>query len=401
MAELRTEPKETPRRVGPYGDAGQYEAIDQLLEAAGVPPDGGAADLDRVVGEESPAQMKPKAPQLADDVRAEPLAEEENPEEQAGSEEEEAPEEQEAAGDTEEGEEDAGAETEIDGAVLASVLGLGDADPESLKFNDEGELLFPWKVEDEQGTATVKDLVKGYQLNKNLTHKSEELTQARQMVEQERQQLHSTLDQAIAEAGTIAKTLQDRVAARFDKVDWAKMEADEGAGAVALRRQEMASEYQEYQREIEGLNEKAQKSSYEQREKFATQRNEFITKEAKALIGVIPDFGDADKAPALQTRMRSYLTNQGLNSKEIAAIIDHRQLNVIYDAMRWQESQKKVAKTIKQVVKVPRIRKGGSPRGKSEITREKRSTSMNRVRKSGDPFDAGRAMLDMGLVEDV
>ena len=388
MAELNIAPK----KPTPVGEAGQYQAIDALLEAAGVPADADATALDGVLGDDTkePKEEPKKAPEDDKTPEDDESKEEETEEEDASEEGQEAEEEEEDA---------AGAETELDGAALASALGFEDVD--TLEFNDEGEILIPWKVEDEKGAATIKDLVRGYQLDKNLTQKSTELSQARQVVEQERTALNTQLSQAIEKATDVAKALQTRVETRYASTDWSKLEAEEGIGAVAHARQEMAAEYQTLQRELEGLDTERDKAAQAHYQQQQTHRKTYIDREGKELVKRIPDFGEAEKAGALRTRMCTYLEAKGLKPDEIKDIIDARQLDVIYDGLRYQEAQKKAKKTIQKVVKTPRIRKGGSPRSKSETTRETRKTLMGRVRKTGSEFDAGRAMLDLGLVDDV
>lgn len=108
------------------------------------------------------------------------------------------------------------------------------------------------------------------------------------------------------------------------------------------------AQWQARQMQIQALHQQSQEMHRQRAEK---EQNDFVTwakDQDKAFSGKVKDFADPEKAPKLHQAMVSYLTNErGIEQEQLQQLWnnrsfrDSRMQEIVYDAFRWNEAQKK------------------------------------------------------------
>lgn len=156
------------------------------------------------------------------------------------------------------------------------------------------------------------------------------------------------LDEEINQADREIEKLRDT-----DRTEW------------AARKQEQA----ERRERFKAIKEKQATSIQEAQQAFETQQieawNAKRNEEFAKLVEIVPDFGDEEKAKALDKRLSSSLRDRGFSPEEISTTIDSRILAMAYDAMLYRESKVKTDAASKKVTKVPLMLKPGAQQPKA------------------------------------
>lgn len=84
-----------------------------------------------------------------------------------------------------------------------------------------------------------------------------------------------------------------------------------------------------------------------------------LQREAQALADAVPEF-KGEKAKETQQRIKSYLSEVGFSSEEIAGVVDHRAVKVAWEAAQWRALQKAKPAMTKKVAEVPKVVKSGT-----------------------------------------
>jgi DNA-binding ferritin-like protein len=245
-----------------------------------------------------------------------------------------------------------------DGDAIASAAELiehFEADPEWF----EG-LKVEVKVDGKPATATIRDLVKSYQIGEAAEHRLEEAKSKVRAVNQELTEKSKALEGQFAQAAALIQAAEQALDADVAGIDWNKLrEEDEGAYAakkadVAERRERLAKLKKDAVSSWQQATEKAQ---IEGREKLV----EFVQEQAKALLKAIPEWADETKRKAEKAELGQYLLGQGFTNEDInSPTIDHRLVVMARKAMLHDRSQQKVAAAKKKVAKVPKVLKPGA-----------------------------------------
>jgi hypothetical protein len=75
------------------------------------------------------------------------------------------------------------------------------------------------------------------------------------------------------------------------------------------------------------------------------QTQQYIQQQSEILRERIPEFGDAQKATEIQTKLRQVGQEAyGFSDEELDGVVDARAVQVLHDAMRWRELQSGTAK---------------------------------------------------------
>ncbi len=305
-------------------------------------------------------------------------------------------------GDTEEEEEtteasaeDAGADAEteeLDAAEFASYFGLGEED---VVVQDDGTVAFRYKVGDETGAATLKDLVRGYQLERNLNRKSEQLSEEVKQTQTARTQLLEAIDAQ----NDLLESLKEQVTQKYSDTDWKELESED-PGRAALMRQHMAEEYQGLESRLAKNQEKRQAAIQHALQEQEKQLATFFEQEEERFVAKVPEWNDPTKREELTREFRGYLTGLGFNDNEMSALRDHRIMLMVRDAVNYRKLKTtKLPAAEKKVVRVPRRLKAGSkPEPERAKVSKRRKDAFTRLRKSGSDKDAAAAFLAIDAV---
>lgn len=121
------------------------------------------------------------------------------------------------------------------------------------------------------------------------------------------------------------------------------------------------------------------------------QFNERRQREAEALIKVMPVFKDPAKGKAAWDAMVAGAAEFGYSPEEMNAVVDHRQLVVLREAMAYRRIKAKAPQAQAEAARRPPIREGRRAPADQQQTRQKQSLT-ERLNRPGN-FDAGVELL--------
>lgn len=209
------------------------------------------------------------------------------------------------------------------------------------------------KVDGEEFTVPLSELISGYQRQADYTRKTSSLAEERRKLADDAKAKAEAHAQEVGRLAQFAQLVMasDPVLAEAQSIDWAKLAQDDPiaytqkSGAVQQRMAAIQAIMAEHQRVSEERNRSR------------------LAEEMEKATKVIPELGsdDAEKVKATKTAFRKYLNDTGFNDQEIAGIADHRILVVVNDAMQYRKllAEKKAAEA-KKVAAAPKIVKPNS-----------------------------------------
>ena len=142
---------------------------------------------------------------------------------------------------------------------------------------------------------------------------------------------------------------------------------------------------------MEGQKRQAEMLNQQQTQAIHAQQ---LQQEGERLAEVVPEWADEKKRPELAGQIREFAQSAGFSAEEVDAVVDHRAINVLLKAAKYDALQNSDLKT-KKVKRNPRVVNAGSRKDKSVSSSKTRKAQYNRLKKSGDAKDAARLMEDL------
>lgn len=238
--------------------------------------------------------------------------------------------------------------------------------------------LYTVKVNGKEERVSLEDLKRGYSgqkyVQKGMQEAAEQRKQAeavyasllneRQMVAQALQQIQSGIAQPPQEPS--------RNMFESDPIGYmeAKLKYDEDSKAYAEQMQQL------------------QQIAAQQGQAQAAAQRAYLEREMETLKQLVPEFSDPEKAPQVRDRLVTMGQEvYGYSPEEISAVMDHRAIRVLHDAIKFQEIMSGKAKAeAKAKPKNRRTVKAGAKRtaSKSQAQRQTRQ----KLKQSGSIDDA-------------
>lgn len=286
--------------------------------------------------------------------------------------------------ETETDEQDYDGDDVTEGEFDTDEVDEADQDEEDTEEAEETEPeLYTVRVDGEEVQVTLEELTRGYSGQKYVHKGMQEAAAYRKEAEavyanllSERQQIGYALQ--LAQSGALqAPTPPDK-----------SMQETDPMGYIAA-----SNEYNEakaaWDQQIGMLQQQAaQQSQAEQ----AAQRA-YLTREMETLQALVPEFSEPTKAA--ETRDRLMVMGQeiyGYQPEEISAVMDHRAIRVLHDAIKYQELMSgKQAAVTKAKPKAKRTVRAGAKKTRSNKDAERQTRQ--RLKKSGSIDDALNLIL--------
>ena len=250
------------------------------------------------------------------------------------------------------------------------------------------ERTFTVKVNGKEVEVTQDELLDGYSRTSDYIQKTQVLSEQRKKVEdeltatqQERQRYTQALEQL--EEST------DYEIAQLKSQDLEKLKEEDPL--AYMQRKDALRDLEE--NKIKIANQKAKAQEAEQKEmqsKLMQQREEQL----KILTEKLPEWNDPEKGTKLKSDIKNYAMAKGFSEQEISMLIDARSIQVLHDAMKYENLlNAKIANKKKKVV--PKVQKPGTSTSKGEVKSERVRQLKSKARKSGRVNDAAKYIESM------
>lgn len=285
------------------------------------------------------------------------------------------------------------AEYELSREDVAHILGTK---PDYLQITDDGELKIRTKVGDEVDHVSLEELVKGYQLEKHVSQKSQTLYQEKQKFEEAKKEELGKLHSTMTEATGLIQAMEQQLMGDFKAADLEMLRVTNPAEWAAKRQ-----EFSDRQNMIMGIKQQMTGTIQQQQEKQQAEakerQKELAAKEADKLLSVVPRWSDEAVANEEIPKMQKFLVdNYGYKSEEIGVIPDHRFVLMALDAMKGRAVvSSKANEKITKIRKLPKIVKAGKAGARDQLLRQDKDKAKRiKLKKSGNVNDAAALIFD-------
>jgi len=291
-------------------------------------------------------------------------------------EEAEAEEEEAEVDDSEEDAEDAEADDDDEGDEYES---------ESEEQADSvGSETFSIKVDGEHVKVSLQDLKQSYSGQRYIQQGMKQAAEQRKQAEEAYNGLNqqrSNLDQLLKQISQNGLVTQPTPPTR-------ELLADDPLGyieAEATYREEMGK----FQAERNRLQHQGQAMQAEQ----AKVNKANLSQQMEQLKTLIPDFGDAKKAPKLKENLIKNGERLGFTAVDINAIVDARTMQALHESMLWRQSLEGKSDVQTKLKKArPLMKSGVKKTGESAKSTE--AKLMSKLKKSGSVQDAAALLFN-------
>jgi len=236
------------------------------------------------------------------------------------------------------------------------------------------------KVDGQEGEATLKDVIKSYQLEKTLNGRLEAHANERKQFEAESSKAVQTLQERLQDVESTASAMEQLLFSEYQSVDWSDLKENDPTEYM-LKQQEMRDQYARINQVKAKLKEDGEKAIQEQQQAFMQQNQQRLEWEKQALLEKIPDWKDEERAKEGMTEISNYMRGLGFNDQELASIMDHRAFVIINKAMRYDQMQTKADPKMKQMKTKPKFVKPGARKDPSKASAKRKSDAMSRAKK--------------------
>lgn len=244
------------------------------------------------------------------------------------------------------------------------------------------------KVTLDDGTVTtIAELKRGTLFQRDYTQKTQALSEEKKTFEAERQQV-SQLAQQVEQLREYAIWYAEQyLPKKPEPFTGDRLNDPMGYLAWSQKNDEWQAHAQAYQ------TFQQQKTATEQQKKGETDKQfqERRLKEAAALGEAIPVFKDPVKGKAAWEAMVTGAAEFGFSPEDLDAVVDHRLLVVLRDALAYRRIKAKAPQAQVEVARRPPVREGRRAPADQQQTRQRQSLT-ERLNKPGN-FEAGVELL--------
>ena len=251
------------------------------------------------------------------------------------------------------------------------------------------------KVDGQDVEVSLNELLAGYSRQSDYTRKTQELATERKQLEEatnqymeEIQQNSAVREQYIQATGQFIAQAHSNLE-QYTKIDWKALKEDDPIEYVTKR-----DEFREYQGRIQHAQRLQQQAAAEAQEEQGMMLEQHVAREHELMVEKVPEWADQEKRSALAGKIKGYADTQGFTAEEIGSLSDHRSLNVLIKAMKYDALEKGGIRD-KKIRNKPKLVKSGTSRTKDAANKKKRNAQINRLKSTGDTKDAAALLEDL------
>lgn len=250
--------------------------------------------------------------------------------------------------------------------------------------SDEEPQMFSVKVDGQELEVDLEELKRGYSGQAYINKSMQKVAETRK----EAEAIYATLAQERAQVQQALTLLQDGT---LSTPPVAPDEALFNSDPIAYMEAKIAYDKQaeEYQNRIGYLQQQVQANQEQQQH----MRQAYVAKEAELLQGFYPELFDEETGTdARQQLVSNAAESYGFTAEELTAVVDHRHVRVLMDAIKYQQlNSESGKKRVEQQVKKKTVR---SSKRKVNADQRARKKQRDQLKKSGSIEDALGLMFE-------
>lgn len=237
------------------------------------------------------------------------------------------------------------------------------------------------KVDGESRKVPLSDVIKSFQLEGHVNNKSIELSNAQKQFEQEREAAIGLYRQQITNAKALGDLAQAQLMAEFQQINWTQLRQTDPVQWTVMQ--------QDFNNRSAAINQHLREVAAAQQTQEQDLRNQqaaLLPKERERMLETHPEWRDPAKFDTDRKAMSAYAKQLGFSDAELAAIHDHRYMQVLHEAAQYRALQASNPETLKRVRAAPQMARPG--------TRTQRDPSVVAKQKAIERFNANPRDLD-------
>lgn len=276
-----------------------------------------------------------------------------------------------------------------------------DEDEDEYEPEDNAEVegddsdVYAVKVDGQDVEVSLNELLAGYSRQSDYTRKTQELAAERKKIEEIAEQYQSNLkenqsarEQYIQATGQFIAQANSQLG-EYAKIDWKALKEVDPIAYVTKR-----DEFREHQARIQHAQRLQHQAAVEGQKEQARYLEEQVIKEHELMTEKVPEWGNQEQRAEMAGKIRSYSLSQGYSEEEIGSLVDHRSLNILLKAMKYDALENGEIRS-KKVRNKPKLVKSGTSRTKDSVNRKKRNAQINKLKQTGKAEDAARLLEDL------
>ena len=282
---------------------------------------------------------------------------------------------------------------------IAELLGVDEA---NLAVGEDGKIIAKTKVDGEEGSAKLNDLIKSHQLEGHLNKQNMEVIEAKKQLEAERQNFSQN---AIAKTQQLEDSLtlaQNQLNHEFQSIDWNALEQTDSS-QYTLMRQKFNDRQAQIQQGAQVLGEQRQAQQSEQLAHFG----ERLQGEKQQMLTAIPEWQTQEGFEKGRSDLRGGLNKSyGFSTDELDGVfvrgesfsgIDHRLILMARDALAYRKLQEGKPAMQKKVKSAPKVAKAGvKPQQANKVVSLNKTRAT--IKKSGGKEGVRDYLMQKGIV---
>ena len=272
-------------------------------------------------------------------------------------------------------------------------------EPEEASDEDEGQAEEPTAPEPEKpayvppeakvklpdgSEATVDDLIKGNLRDRDYRQKTQALASERETFKAKASEVQQFEQQLAADRDFLIQLTQSLMP---QKPDYSMVSVDPIGYAEQKAQYEARKEHLDY---LVGMQQQlSQRKQHEQAESI----KEIRAREWQATLDHLPELKDATRLNSFVGEIQKVAGEYGYSPQEIQNVgLDHRQVRVLADAIKWRNLQASKSKVPAKVEGRPPVQRGGTRQSPDMQKARDVKVAMDRLKSSGS-IQAGVAAL--------
>ncbi len=244
------------------------------------------------------------------------------------------------------------------------------------------------KINGKEGKVALREILKSHQLEGHLNQGLMKLAEERKGFEAETARKVGEVQARVQQLNQAVGLAQKILDGEFADTNWQELQRTDPAAFQA--------KYGAYKMRLDGIQQLNQMVGQESERVQAQQQAEYkayLDEQGKLLESKIPEWSDTGKREKDVAEMATVLNEAyGITEQELKACVDHRQILLARDALRWQKLQKSKPATLNKVRAAPKLIRPGAQQSRTTQDGQQYAKDRENLRRTGRPQDAAAAL---------
>ena len=240
-------------------------------------------------------------------------------------------------------------EQEGDVGSWGAALGIED---DKLVLDENGTVAgIKVKIDGEESTVPLKDLVAGYQFQAHNTQRSQAIAKERMEFTEQVKQYQQKTQAELQMHEQLASVIAQQVLGEYANIDWAALERERPQDARVLKAEYF--EKQQYFGNLVGaVQQQLSSTTVELQEQQAKEREQYAKEQLQVALTLIPEWTDKSVVEKDITSIKSVMAEYGFSDTELAGVQDARIFPLLRDLAKLKGALNNVNKTVQNSPKI-------------------------------------------------